>query len=96
MLLFAYNYVLLAYQPHYCLIFLLYLQTMNAILTFLVILILLFLNNTDICVNGGVGNGAVFKSLAQIEILWHVEIKLVSLLEIIIRKSKRRHHYVEM
>ena len=45
-------------------------------------------------VNGYVENNALFASLAQIEIVWHTEIKLIKLLERILEGSKTKDEYL--
>ena len=44
--------------------------------------------------NGYVANSALFASLAQIEIVWHTEIKLIKLLERILEGSKTKDQYL--
>ena len=44
--------------------------------------------------NGYVGNNALFASLAQIEIVWQNEIKLIKLLERILEGSKTKDQYL--
>ena len=44
--------------------------------------------------NGYVGNNALFASLAQIEIVWHTEIKLIKLIERILEAGKIKDQYL--
>ena len=62
------------------------------IMEFVVLLMVGFISlNTA---NGYVGNNALFASLAQIEIVWQNEIKLIKLLERILEGSKTKDQYL--
>ena len=59
---------------------------------FVVLLLLGFISlNTA---NGHIGNNALFASLAQIEIVWHTEIKIIKLLERILEGSETKDQYL--